>query len=136
MIDGIVKNTRKAEAVLSDIRSIPPDCLHRELLLSLLKKAVSFKLMIPEDDEPLIKNLVIMSIKQQDMRAGGHPDNVIRQEVKKYDCHQTSLTAQKKTLLFMFMEKELGITLGDDEAVDIETMDQLAETFLKHLREG
>lgn len=36
----------------------------------------------------------------------------------------------------MFMERELGITLEDDEAVDIETMDQLAEAFIKHLKEA
>ena len=106
------------------------------MVLGLLRRAVCIKLMIPEVDEPQIKNLVITGIKQQVMRAGGLSDNVIRQQIKKYDCHQTRLAAQKKTLLFMFMERELGITLEDDEAVDIETMDQLAEAFIKRLKEA
>ena len=133
VIDDIVKNTKKAAAILSDIRALPADRLDKEMVLGLL---VCIKLMIPEVDEPQIKNLVITGIKQQVMRAGGLSDNVIRQQIKKYDCHQTSLAAQKKTLLFMFMERELGITLEDDEAVDIETMDQLAEAFIKRLKEA
>ena len=111
VIDDIVKNTKKAAAILSDIRALPADRLDKEMVLGLLRRAVC-------------------------MRAGGLSDNVIRQQIKKYDCHQTSLAAQKKTLLFMFMERELGITLEDDEAVDIETMDQLAEAFIKRLKEA
>ena len=136
VIDDIVKNTKKAAAILSDIRALPADRLDKEMVLGLLRRAVCIKLMIPEVDEPQIKNLVITGIKQQVMRAGGLSDNVIRHQIKKYDCHQTSLAAQKKTLLFMFMERELGITLEDDEAVDIETMDQLAEAFIKRLKEA
>ena len=123
VIDDIVKNTKKAAAILSDIRALPADRLDKEMVLGLLRRAVCIKLMIPEVDEPQIKNLVITGIKQQVMRAGGLSDNVIRQQMK-------------KTLLFMFMERELGITLEDDEAVDIETMDQLAEAFIKHLKEA
>lgn len=136
MIDEIVKNTRRAAAVLRDIRAIPLERLDKDILLPLLRKAVSLKLMISDEDESFIRNLVIMSIKQQDMRSGDIPDYVIRQQIRKYDCHQTSLVAQKKTLLFMFMEKELDITLGDDEAVGIETMDELAQAFIRHLKEG
>lgn len=91
--------------------------------------------MISADDEEQIKKLVIMSIKQQDMRVGNLSDDLISKQIKKYDCHQNSLVAQKKTLLFMFMEKELGIMLSAEEAVEIETMDELAEAFVKHLKE-
>ncbi len=117
VIDDIVKNTKKAAAILSDIRALPADRLDKEMVLGLLRRSVCIKLMIPEVDEPQIKNLVITGIKQQVMRAGGLSDNVIRQQIKKY-------------------ERELGITLEDDEAVDIETMDQLAEAFIKRLKEA
>ena len=40
---------------------------------------------------------------------------MIQREIKKYDCHQTSLAVQKKVLLLMFIERELGIAMEDDE---------------------
>ena len=70
VIDDIVKNTKKAAAILSDIRALPADRLDKEMVLGLLRRAVCIKLMIPEVDEPQIKNLVITGIKQQVMRAG------------------------------------------------------------------
>lgn len=82
VIDDIVKNTKKAAAILSDIRALPADRLDKEMVLGLLRRAVCIKLMIPEVDEPQIKNLVITGIKQQVMRAGGLSDNVIRQQIK------------------------------------------------------
>lgn len=136
MVDEIVQSTKEASRILAGLRILPKDGQQPQLLLPFLKKAVCFKLMIPETEEGRIQNLVIMSIKYQDMRAGGLPDVVIRHQIKKYDCHQTSLAARKKALLFLFMERELGIRLEDEEAVGIETMDQLAEAFARHLREG
>ena len=65
--------------------------------------------MIQEDTQTDIRKLVIISIKRQDLRKGNLPDEVIQREIKKYDCHQTSLAVQKKVLLLMFIERELGI---------------------------
>ena len=52
VIDDIVKNTKKAAAILSDIRALPADRLDKEMVLGLLRRAVCIKLMIPEVDEP------------------------------------------------------------------------------------
>lgn len=136
MIDDIVKSTEQAAAALAEIKAIPVEHLDKDMVLALFRKAVNLKLMIQEEEEEEIKNLVIMSIKQQEGKAGGRPDDAVSNQIKKYDCHQTSLLAQKKTLLFLFMERELGVTLEDDEAVGTNTMEQLAEIFIKHLGGG
>lgn len=136
MVDEIVKSTKEAAAILAELRLMPKGRLDKMTAFPILKKAVNRKLMLQEDEEEQIRNLIILSIKQQDKKAGNLSDEVIKKQIKKYDCHQTSLVAQKKTLLLMFIERELGITLDDDEAVGIETMEQLAEVFTKHMMEG
>ena len=132
MIDEIVKSTREASAVLDRIKSMPCEGLEKEVILPLLRKAVNLKLMIQEDTQTDIRKLVIMSIKRQ----GNLPDEVIQREIKKYDCHQTSLAVQKKVLLLMFIERELGIAMEDDEASDIENLDELADAVIRHLKGG
>ena len=92
--------------------------------------------MIQEDTQTDIRKLVIISIKRQDLRKGNLPDEVIQREIKKYDCHQTSLAVQKKALLLMFIERELGIAMEDDEASDIENLDELADAVIRHLKGG
>ena len=136
MIDEIVKSTREASAVLDRIKSMPCEGLEKEVILPLLRKAVNLKLMIQEDTQTDIRKLVIMSIKRQDLRKGNLPDEVIQREIKKYDCHQTSLAVQKKVLLLMFIERELGIAMEDDEASDIENLDELADAVIRNLKGG
>ena len=109
MIDEIVKSTREASAVLDRIKSMPCEGLEKEVILPLLRNAVNLKLMIQEDTQ---------------------------REIKKYDCHQTSLAVQKKVLLLMFIERELGIAMEDDEASDIENLDELADAVIRHLKGG
>ena len=133
MIDEIVKSTREASAVLDRIKSMPCEGLEKEVILPLLRKAVNLKLMIQEDTQTDIRKLVIISIKRQ---KGNLPDEVIQREIKKYDCHQTSLAVQKKVLLLMFIERELGIAMEDDEASDIENLDELADAVIRHLKGG
>ena len=43
VIDDIVKNTKKAAAILSDIRALPADRLDKEMVLGLLRRAVCIK---------------------------------------------------------------------------------------------
>lgn len=136
MIDEIVKSTREASAVLDRIMSMPCEGLEKEVILPLLRNAVNLKLMIQEDTQTDIRKLVIISIKRQDLRKGNLPDEVIQREIKKYDCHQTSLAVQKKVQLLMFIERELGIAMEDDEASDIENLDELADAVIRHLKGG
>ena len=121
MIDEIVKSTREASAVLDRIKSMPCEGLEKEVILPLLRKAVNLKLMIQEDTQTDIRKLVIISIKRQDLRKGNLPDEV---------------AVQKKVLLLMFIERELGIAMEDDEASDIENLDELADAVIRHLKGG
>ena len=128
MIDEIVKSTREASAVLDRIKSMPCEGLEKEVILPLLRNAVNLKLMIQEDTQTDIRKLVIMSIKRQDLRKGNLPDAV--------SYTHLSLAVQKKVLLLMFIERELGIAMEDDEASDIENLDELADAVIRHLKGG
>lgn len=43
---------------------------------------------------------------------------------------------QRKVLLLIFIERELGIAVEDDEASDIESLGELADIAIRHLRGG
>lgn len=136
MVQDIVEASRKAGAILKTIRHMPEECIKEQTLLTLLRQAVCCKLMIEEQEEQNIRNLVVISIKTQDRKAGRLPDEVIQKQIRKYDCHQTSLAAQKKVLLLMYVEKELGIHMSDEDAVSIETLDDLARLTAVYLKGG
>ena len=64
-----------------------------------------------ETEETNIRRLVIMSIKRQDLKSQNLPDAVIEKQIRRYDCHQTSLAAQRKVLLILFVKRDWGFTL-------------------------
>lgn len=133
MVRDITEASKRAGRVLEEIRNLPEGQRSARTLLPLLRRAVACKLMVGEQEESNIRNLVIISIKLQDQRAGNLPDEVIRRQIKKYDCHQTSLVAQKKVLLLMYLERELGIHMSDDDASSIETLEDLAALVSEYL---
>lgn len=135
MVREIAEASRKAGEILEEIRKLPLEQRRADVLLPLLRQAVGCKLMTGEQQESNIRNLVIISIRLQDQKAGNLPDQVIRRQIKQYDCHQTSLVAQKKVLLFLYLERELGIRMTDEEAASIETLEELAEVAAVYLRE-
>lgn len=133
MVRDIAEASKRAGKVLEEIRNLPEGQRSARTLLPLLRWAVACKLMVGEQEESNIRNLVIISIKLQDQRAGNLPDEVIRRQIKKYDCHQTSLVVQKKVLLLMYLERELGIHMSDDDASSVETLEDLATLVSEYL---
>lgn len=131
MVEQILQKTSEAKAILKEIRKMPQSEKNRESLKPLLKKAVCCKLMIPEDETDDIKKLIVLSIKRQNKADALLPDEVIQSKVEKYDCHQSSLVLQKKTLLTFFIERELGLHWTDDEAVQIASLDDLCSAVLR-----
>lgn len=136
MVQDIAEAAKKAGMILNSIRDMPGEAISAEALLPLLRQAVCSKLMIEEPEESNIRNLVVAGIKAQDRKAGRLPDEVIQKQIRKYDCHQTSLAAQKKVLLLMYIEKGLGIHMSDEDATSIETLNDLARLAAAYLKEG
>ena len=134
MVNDIVCATKESREILQQICGLPREKQKMEELLPLLRRAVCAKLMIEEQEEYNLRNLVVISIKTQDRKAGNLSDEVIRSQIKKYDCHQTSLVVQKKVLLLMYIERELGIHMSDEDATSVETLEDLAETAAVYLR--
>lgn len=124
MINDILKATSLAKAELTKLKEIKKEDLTTGIVETVLRKAILYKLMI-ESDEDNLRNLVVLSIKSADKRVAGLSEEAIRQQITKYDCHQTSLVVQKKALLLIFIEKELDIHLSDDEAVEVRTVSEL-----------
>lgn len=136
MVNDIVQAAEKSREVLRKIRDMSRADIDKKTLLPLVRQAVFYKLMIEEQAENNLRNLVIISIKTQDMKAGGLSDEMIRKQIQKYDCHQTSLVARKKVLLLMYLERELGIRMSDEDAVFAETLEDLSELIAFYLKEG
>lgn len=135
MIGEIVKGTQEAAASLAEIKKIFPEELSEERVYEALRDAVEKKLMIQAKQETNLRNLVVLSIKKQMVQNGIISESMISRHMGKYDCHQTSLAAQKKVLLQMFLERELGIKLSDDEAERIDDLRDMARIYTHHLKE-
>lgn len=92
--------------------------------------------MIPEDETNDIRKLIISSIKSRNKENASLSDQVIQSKIEKYDCHQSNLVTQKKTLLILFIEKELGIHFTDEDAVEIASIDDLCRMVIKYGKTG
>lgn len=127
--EELLKKAREeSAAALESIGKMSSQERTPEKILPALQKAAAAELMIPLTQETSIRKLVIMSIRGQ---TGQRPD-----QVQKYDCHQTSLLAQKKVLFIMSVEKALGIVLETQEAADIEDLEELSEAVASHINQA
>lgn len=135
MLEDIIDGKKRALVALKRIKRLPTEKLTEEYVFNGLREAINGKLMIHETKEENLRNLVIISIKrQQNNEMGTISDDVLSHKIQKYDCHQTSLVAQKKVLLQMFLEKELGICLSDEETEEIDNLKNMAKIYTRHLK--
>lgn len=136
MIETIIEKTNESKKLLEEITCIPGNERNEKNIKPLLKKAVCCKLMIPEDETDDIRKLIILSIKSRNKEDASLSDQVIQSKIEKYDCHQSNLVTQKKTLLILFIEKELGIHFTDEDAVEIASIDDLCHMVIKYGKTG
>ena len=136
MIETIIEKANESKKLLEEIAYISGNERNENTIKPLLKKAVCCKLMIPEDETDDIRKLIILSIKSRNKEDASLPDQVIQSKIEKYDCHQSNLVTQKKTLLILFIEKELGIHFTDEDAVEIASIDDLCRMVIKYGKTG
>ena len=98
---------------------------------ALLKAAILQRLRLPSLEEDNLMNLVILSVKMQTL---GVSEKNLLNSVDKYDCHQIGLVAKKKALLLLGIEKDLGVCLDDDDAVEANTVKDLCALLLQTIR--
>lgn len=96
-----------------------------------LKAEILRRLRLPELEEDNLMNLVILSVKIQTL---GVSEQRLIESVDKYDCHQIGLVAKKKALLLLGIEKDLGVCLDDDDAVEANTVKDLCALLLQTIR--
>ncbi len=136
MIKTIIEKANESKKLLEKITYISENERNEKTIKPLLKKAVCCKLMIPEDETNDIRKLIISSIKSRNKENASLSDQVIQSKIEKYDCHQSNLVTQKKTLLILFIEKELGIHFTDEDAVEIASIDDLCRMVIKYGKTG
>lgn len=102
----------------------------------LLYRYVLIRLMLPEDvEEENLYRLCMMGIQQQKADYPAVDAEMLEKQLEKYDCHQQNAPTQKKILLVMRLEKELGCRLSAEEASRCETLRELAAAFREKLME-
>lgn len=136
MVKTIIEKANESKKLLEKITYISENERNEKTIKPLLKKAVCCKLMIPEDETNDIRKLIISSIKSRNKENASLSDQVIQSKIEKYDCHQSNLVTQKKTLLILFIEKELGIHFTDEDAVEIASIDDLCRMVIKYGKTG
>lgn len=140
--DSIRENSERAKIYLKEFKeavrreAANNEAVNQEAMCTSLRNAVCSRLMIDaekaETDD--IRKLCILSIRRQMSENVGLSDREIVRQIEKYDCHQTNLVTQKRVLLMLYVERELNIQIGDDEAVDISTTEDLARVSADKLR--
>ena len=140
--DSIRENSERAKIYLKEFKeavrreAANNEAVNQEAMCTSLRNAVCSRLMIDaekaETDD--IRKLCILSIRRQMSENVGLSDREIVRQIEKYDCHQTNLVTQKRVLLMLYVERELNIQIGDDEAVDISTTEDLARVSAATLR--
>lgn len=135
MLQDILQAGKDSAALLERLRLLPPEELGEERAAALLQAAIERKLMLGTCGEDGIRNLIIRSVKQSGLAGQGLSQEEVQRQIEKYDCHQTSLVAKKKVLLFFFIEDRLGIRLDDEEAAGIQSVPQLAACIVRRMRE-
>lgn len=126
----IINAQNDAKLYLSNIKKSD---LNDDEIYVFLRKAIIAKLMIDENVDDSIRHMVVYSIKKKSFNSC-LSDETIKHQITKYDCHQTSLVAQTKVLLIMFIENELDIKYSDDESL-CDNLKELATYTYKHLKE-
>lgn len=63
-------------------------------------------------------------------------ENQLLSSFSQTDCRRTSSIVKKKILLIMHLEKKLDIRLDDVISTEIDTMEELAETFYAFAKKG
>ena len=140
--DSIRENAERAKRYLKEFKEAVKreaannEAVNQEAMCASLRNAVCSRLMIDagEAETDDIRKLCILSIRRQMSENVGLSDREIVRQIEKYDCHQTNLVTQKKVLLMLYVERELNIQIGDDEAVDISTTEDLARVSADKLR--
>ena len=140
--DSVRENSERAKIYLKEFKeavrreAANNEAVNQEAMCTSLRNAVCSRLMIDaekaETDD--IRKLCILSIRRQMSENVGLSDREIVRQIEKYDCHQTNLVTQKRVLLMLYVERELNIQIGDDEAVDISTTEDLARVSADKLR--
>lgn len=140
--DSIRENSERAKKYLKEFKeavrreAANNEAVNQEAMCTSLRNAVCSRLMIDagEAETDDIRKLCILSIRKQMSENVGLSDREIVRQIEKYDCHQTNLVTQKRVLLMLYVERELNIQIGDDEAVDISTTEDLARVSADKLR--
>ena len=140
--DSIRENSERAKRYLKEFEEAVRreaennEAVNQEAMCASLRNAVCSRLMIDagEAETDDIRKLCILSIRRQMSETVGLSDREIVRQIEKYDCHQTNLVTQKKVLLMLYVERELNIQIGDDEAVENSTTEDLARVSADKLR--
>lgn len=140
--DSIRENSERAKIYLKEFKeavrreAANNEAVNQEAMCTSLRNAVCSRLMIDAEkaETDNIRKLCILSIRRQMSENVGLSDREIVRQIEKYDCHQTNLVTQKRVLLMLYVERELNIQIGDDEAVDISTTEDLARVSADKLR--
>lgn len=134
MVEDILRADRESAELLERLFRLPPEDLGVERAARLLQAAIERKLMLEPCEDDNIRNLIIRSIKQSALAGQDLPPEAIQRQIEKYDCHQTSLIAKKKVLLFFYIEEKLNIHLDDEEAAQVQSVGQLASCVVKRMK--
>lgn len=121
------KGREMSERSMTRIRQ---ETLSEEEFAAEIKRYVYARFLLPKDyQESNLYRLAVESIRILSGQKTKTADLTGR--LAKPDCHNTSSAVQKKVLLIMGIERQLAITLADEEAEKINTLEELSGTVFQ-----
>lgn len=127
MMKLLQKGQEESERSMERIRQ---EMLSGEELAAEIKRYVYARFLLPKScSETNLYRLAVESIR---ILSGGKTEEAeLVRRLAKPDCHKTSSAVQKKVLLIMGIERQLGISLADEEAERINTLEELSAAVCK-----
>lgn len=127
----IVKRLQKGQEISErSMARIRQETLSKEEFADEIKRYVYARFLLPGDCQE--SNLYRLAVESMRLLSGQKAQEAeLIRRLAKPDCHNTSSAVQKKVLLIMGIERRLALTLEDEAAEKIDTLEELAQVIFE-----
>lgn len=120
--DRLTRANEKAEEALKEIINCPN--IDRRTLEDCLKRYIASKLLLSEDE---ISDNIIQMVRINVAKASNMTIEQLKEMDRPGNCGSASVVLSKRVLVYLALQKSLGITLPTKDMPKIQTIQELTD---------